>query len=113
NRGTLIAALIGSLPALKNFSVGEKLQQVDELRIFLEQLPPAPWYPQTGPQSLAFVCEAQELFMGGSAGGGKSDLLFGLSKTAHINSTIIRPESTQLTGFKQRVQETMSPGDRW
>lgn len=51
--------------------------------------------------------------MGGSAGGGKSDLILGLAKTAHANSLIIRPESTQLSGFKLRVEETLMPGDRW
>jgi hypothetical protein len=62
---------------------------------------------------LAYISEADELFFGGSAGGGKSDLIIGLALSAHINTLVIRLQSTQLTGFKNRIQELMMPGDRW
>lgn len=42
-----------------------------------------------------------------------SDLLLGLALTAHINSLILRLQSTQLTGFKQRLKELTTPGDRF
>ena len=32
------------------------------------------WVPNPGPQTQAFQCEADELFYGGEAGGGKTDL---------------------------------------
>lgn len=86
---------------------------MEELGKVLHTLPPAPWYPQTGPQSLAYISEADELFFGGSAGGGKSDLIVGLGATAHFNTLVLRSESTQLAGFKKRAQELMREGDRW
>lgn len=83
------------------------------LETVLRNAPPAPWYPQSGPQSVAYLSEADELFFGGSAGGGKSDLIVGLGMTAHLSSLVIRLESTQLQGFKTRVQQLMRVGDRW
>lgn len=48
------------------------------------------WIPNSGPQTDAYYCEADELFYGGSAGGGKSALGVGLSVTAHTRSLILR-----------------------
>src|SRR3954452_21034198 len=39
------------------------------------------WVPNPGPQTQAFVCEADELLYGGEAGGGKTDLGIGLALT--------------------------------
>ena len=41
------------------------------------------WIPNKGPQTDAYFSEADELFYGGQAGGGKSDLILGLSLTSH------------------------------
>jgi len=48
------------------------------------------WIPNPGPQTEAFYCKADELFFGGSAGGGKSALIVGLSQTSHERSLILR-----------------------
>jgi len=48
------------------------------------------WVPNPGPQTEAYYCEADELFYGGEAGGGKSALLVGLSQTEHEKSLILR-----------------------
>lgn len=48
------------------------------------------WIPNPGPQTEAYFCEADELFYGGQAGGGKSALSVGLSVTAHHRSLILR-----------------------
>ncbi len=48
------------------------------------------WVPNPGPQTEAMFCEADEMFYGGSAGGGKSSLLVGLSQTCHEKSLILR-----------------------
>lgn len=48
------------------------------------------WLPTPGPQTDAYFCQADELYYGGQAGGGKSALLIGLSLTAHQDSLILR-----------------------
>lgn len=60
------------------------------------------WHELPGPQVLAFESAADELFYGGQAGGGKSDLLLGLAGTAHRNSIIFRREYTQLNDLVER-----------
>jgi len=61
------------------------------------------WVPLPGPQEEAFNCPADILYYGGSAGGGKSDLLLGLALTKHANSIIYRREATQLVGLQTRL----------
>lgn len=48
------------------------------------------WVPNVGPQTNAYYSEADETFYGGQAGGGKTDLLLGLSITQHRRSLILR-----------------------
>ena len=68
------------------------------------------WDPFPGPQVQALECKADELFYGGAAGGGKSDLLIGLSLTRHQHTIIYRREATQLVGILQRMSQII--GDR-
>jgi hypothetical protein len=51
---------------------------------------PDVWRPNPGPQRMAHSCVADELFYGGQAGGGKTDLGIGLALTAHKRSLILR-----------------------
>jgi hypothetical protein len=48
------------------------------------------WVPNPGPQTEAFFSQADELFYGGQAGGGKTDLGIGLALTQHKRSLILR-----------------------
>lgn len=48
------------------------------------------WVPNPGPQTMAYSCRADELYYGGQAGGGKSDLTVGLGLTQHEKSLILR-----------------------
>lgn len=61
------------------------------------------WVPQDGPQRAAFESKADILFYGGSAGGGKTDLLLGLSLTEQRHSIIFRRQAVQLTGIEERM----------
>lgn len=54
------------------------------------------WTPLPGPQTEAYNSQADELYYGGSAGGGKSALVVGLATTAHQKSIIFRREYGQL-----------------
>ena len=51
-------------------------------------------------------CPADELFFGGAAGGGKSELLLGCALTRHKKSIIFRREFTQLTGADGLIQRS-------
>ena len=48
------------------------------------------WLPNPGPQTDAYLSDADELFYGGSAGGGKSALINGLAINEHGRSLILR-----------------------
>jgi len=62
--------------------------------------------PRSNPQWLALLSPADELFYGGQAGGGKTDLIIGLGVIAHKVSIIFRRERTQLTGASGIVQRS-------
>jgi len=70
-----------------------------------------PWTPNPGPQTLAYFSEADELFYGGGAGGGKTDLLCGLALTAHRKSLIMRREGTDLGAIELRLEEIIGNRD--
>jgi hypothetical protein len=61
------------------------------------------WLEQIGPQMAALDNPADIVFYGGQAGGGKSDLLLGLSLTQHEKSIIFRREAVQLVGLEERM----------
>ena len=69
---------------------------------------PKAWRPFPGKaQETAYHSEADILFFGGSAGGGKSDLLIGLGLTEHYQSIIFRREYKQLRGIQDRIREVI------
>jgi hypothetical protein len=68
---------------------------------------PLVWIPNPGPQTEAYYSEADELFYGGAAGGGKSDLLLGLALTQHSRSVIFRREYPTLTDLMDRALDVV------
>jgi hypothetical protein len=64
-------------------------------------------HPENIPQIQAYVSEADVLYYGGAAGGGKSDLLLGLALTAHTKSIIFRREYPQLRELIDRSYEIL------
>lgn len=67
------------------------------------------WKPhhENVPQIMGYTSEADILYFGGAAGGGKSDLLLGLALTAHTKSIIFRREFLQLRELVDRSQEIL------
>jgi hypothetical protein len=63
------------------------------------------WSPNDGPQWDAYFSEADEILYGGTAGGGKSDLLLGLALTAHEKTIIFRRQYGDLRSLVDRSVE--------
>ena len=75
---------------------------------------PVLWEPVNEMQRLAMETEAFELYCGGKAGTGKTDLLLGLSFTEHQNSIIFRTEYSQMDTIEDRSREILrSTGARY
>lgn len=98
----------------------------DELRVLIPHMTPGErvelerllgprpiWEPLPGPQSMAYYSAADELYYGGSAGGGKSDLILGLALTAHRRSIVFRREYTQLRALIDRSQQLIGTRGRY
>ena len=69
------------------------------------------WLPfPDSPQERAYYSEADELFYGGAAGGGKTDLLLGLAGTSHQTSIIFRREFPRLRAITERSREIYNAG---
>lgn len=78
----------------------------DEHREVIKLLADAPiWFPLEGPQMAAYLSEADVIGYGGAAGGGKTDLLAGLSLNIHKRVLIVRREKAQTDGIVQRIEE--------
>ena len=91
------------LAALSRRLAGPEKRALD--RLLTEAAPP--WLPQPGPQTNAYLSEADFLFYGGAAGGGKTDLAIGLALTAHRRSIIFRREYAQLQAVVDRTAELL------
>lgn len=91
----------------------EALKQAPEdLRRELEEIAEAEtgrlvWVPNPGPQTEAYFSEADELFYGGQAGGGKTDLMVGLAITQHKRSLILRRLNKEIKGLIDRMAEVI------
>lgn len=79
------------------------------LKIAHDAVPDEPavlWKPFPGkPQELAYLHPADELFYGGKAGGGKSDLLLGVAGTKQQNSLILRREFPRARALIERSRQ--------
>ncbi len=69
------------------------------------------WTPNKGPQSDAYDCPADELFYGGQAGGGKTELGLGLALTAHKRSLILRRINKDALKLAERLAEILKCRD--
>jgi len=69
------------------------------------------WVPNPGPQTDAYFCEADEVFYGGQAGGGKTDLSLGLALTQHRRSLVLRRTNKEATGLAERMEGILGTRD--
>src|SRR5579859_1480533 len=104
--------------SIRSFSLSERrllLQQAEaaKLKQAVRKEPEAIWKPLPGPQTEAIHTQADHLFFGGGAGGGKSDCLFGTALTQHQRSIIFRREFKQLEGLRERAEELYGDIGRW
>ena len=91
-----------------------KLKAAALLELRRRALPaPAPvWAPQPGVQAAACASAADVIGYGGAAGGGKTDLLLGLSGTQHRRAIIFRRVFPSLRGMIERSREIFTaPGE--
>lgn len=63
--------------------------------------------PLPGPQRRALESEADELYLGGAAGGGKTGFLVGLSLTEHTRSIIFRRQYADIGEIEDQVADIL------
>jgi hypothetical protein len=97
-----IIARLEGLPADEQAEVVQAAQ--DETQGML-------WVPNTGPQTQAYFCPADELLYGGEAGGGKSDFLIGLAINEHDVSQIFRLQHNDRVAIVRRLAEILAGGE--
>src|SRR5436190_14574460 len=97
-----IAARVDEYDTLLPFLTYQERIEIDAL---LSGIYTPIWVPFDGPQSVALDCAADELFYGGAAGGGKTDLVLGAALTRHWRSIIFRREYAELKGIRERAEE--------
>lgn len=71
------------------------------------------WVPNPGPQTDAYFTDADELFYGGEAGGGKSDLIVGLALNEHRTAVIFRRKKDEARELGRRLCSLAGTNDGW
>lgn len=74
---------------------------------------PRRWVPNPGPQTDAYFSKADEIFFGGQAGGGKSDLELGLALTEHRRSLVLRRTNREALGLVERLADIIGNREGW
>lgn len=102
------------LAELERYISGLNDKQKAELDNILAAELKAVWLPDSRnePQLQAYYSDADLLLFGGAAGGGKSDLLCGVSLNDHHNSVIFRKQSTDLRSIEDRIL-SLAGRDGW
>jgi len=78
--------------------------------------PPVWWAPQPGPQALAAICPADEVFFGGTRGGGKSDCALGRQLRGAAkwgtawNGLLVRRKYKDLKELRRRIDGLVAAG---
>lgn len=82
-------------------------------KLALDNIATQAWAPNPGPQTAAYDCTADELYYGGEAGGGKSDLLVGLALNCHTRASIFREFKDDARELGRRLCDIVGGRDGW
>ena len=99
-----IIAALGALPPGRRAEVTAKAHEETARLKFV---------PNAGPQTAAYYSEADELFFGGEAGGGKSQLVIGVALNCHQRSLILREFKDDARELGARLVEMVGSSDGW
>lgn len=99
--------------ALQRLEPGELAQAVEKVRAgIVEELGARPlWFPNPGPQTSAYECDAEETLFGGEPGGGKSQVGIGLALTKHERSLLLRRTNKEASKFVGEIEEILGSRD--
>lgn len=86
-------------------------EELAEFDLLVSQAPV--WLPQPGPQTTAYLSEANIVGYGGAAGGGKTDLALGTALTQHTKVALFRENGTEHTSSIDRLAEILGTRDGW
>lgn len=100
-----------ALAAFEDMVRGLEPKELEKLDALLDAELKQKWLPAPGPQTDAYLSDADLLLYGGAAGGGKSDLLVGLSQTDHCRAVIFRRAYVDLRGLADRIIEIVGSRD--
>lgn len=71
------------------------------------------WLPNPGPQTDAYFCEADEILFGGEPGGGKSQVIIGLSLNEHERSLLLRRTAKEASKFVGEIEAIVGSRDAY
>lgn len=98
------------LEALQGLPAGERAKLEEQA---LDETAAMRWVPNPGPQTEAYFSEADELYYGGEAGGGKSDLLIGLALNCHQRASIFREFKDDARELGRRLCQIVGHTTGW
>lgn len=104
-KGLSLDEMTRALERLPDSQVRELVAQADEITGEKR------WLPNPGPQTEAYMSQADELFYGGAAGGGKSALLCGLAINEHRKIRLFRREGVQVGGLIDECEKIIGSRD--
>jgi hypothetical protein len=99
----VLQALNGLTPAARMKLEEEALDATAHLR----------WIPNPGPQTEAYHSLADELYYGGEAGGGKTDLVLGTALNQHKRASIFREYKDDARSVGTRLVEILGTNAGW
>lgn len=101
------------LASLESVLSGMKPENKAELIRVAQQKLKQKWLPNPGPQTQAYLSQADWLLYGGAAGGGKTDLLLGLAITQHQKAVIFRQAFNDMVDIEERFLALMQTTQGW